>query len=85
MFYVYVLRSKRDGNFYIGQTEDLKRRVSEHNAGQVPSTHKRIPVELSYYEACNHHKDAIHREKYLKTTYGHRYLRNRLKHDLSAS
>ena len=82
MLYVYVLRSNVDGKFYVGQTDDLKKRVSEHNAGQVPSTRRRIPLELLYYEACNHRKDAVHREKYLKTTYGHRYLRNRLKHSL---
>ena len=36
-------------------------------------------MELIYYEACLNEKDAFRREKYLKTTYGRRYLRNRLK------
>ena len=85
MFYVYVLRSKVDGKLYVGQTVDLKKRLSEHNTGQVPSTRRRIPLELLYYEACTHRNDALHREKYLKTTYGHRYLRNRLKHGLLGS
>ena len=84
MFYVYVLRSEVDGRLYIGQTADLKKRLSEHNTGQVPSTRRRIPLELLYYEAGTHRKDAFHREKYLKTTYGHRYLRNRLKYGLLA-
>ena len=82
MYYVYVLRSKKDGNFYTGYTGDLKRRVAAHNAGQVKSTRLRRPLELVYYEACRNQEDALHREKYLKTTYGHRYVRNRLKHDL---
>jgi len=82
MLYVYVLRSKVDGNFYIGQSADLKKRLLEHNTAQVPSTQRRIPLELVYYEACTHRSDALHREKYLKTTYGHRYLRNRLKYGL---
>jgi putative endonuclease len=38
-------------------------------------------LNLVYYEACRGRLDAFHREKYLKTTYGHRYLRNRLKND----
>jgi putative endonuclease len=37
-------------------------------------------LRLVYYEASHHLRDAFHREKYLKSTYGHRYLRSRLKH-----
>jgi putative endonuclease len=81
MFYVYVLRSKTDCMLYTGYTGDLKSRVAAHNAGKVASTKARIPFELVYYEACRHQNDALHRERYLKSTYGHRYLRNRLKHD----
>jgi putative endonuclease len=80
MFYVYVLRSQKDGMLYIGQTADLKKRFAEHAEGNVESTRARHPFNLVYYEASRSQKDAIHREKYLKTTYGHRYLRNRLKH-----
>jgi putative endonuclease len=83
MFYVYVLKSAIDGNFYIGHTADLRKRLAEHNRGKVDSTRKRMPFELVYYEASRNLSDAVRREKYLKTTYGHRYLRNRLKHDLS--
>jgi len=79
MYYTYVLRSKVDGNFYTGYTNDLKRRVAEHNEGKVKSTKIRLPLELVYYEACHNEKDALHREKYLKTTYGKRYIKNRLK------
>jgi putative endonuclease len=83
MFYVYVLRSALDGNFYIGQTADLRKRFAQHNTGRVQSSKKRMPFELVYYEACRNLSDAIPREKYLKTTYGHRYLKIRLKDDLS--
>ena len=58
-----------DGGFYIGCTEDLKKRLKAHNSGQVESTKKRLPMKLLYYEACLDEKDAFHREKYLKTTY----------------
>ena len=82
MYYVYVLKSEKDGKFYTGYTSDLRRRVRLHNEGQVKSTKPRRPLELVYYEACLHQQDALHREKYLKTAYGHRYIRNRLRHYL---
>ena len=79
MYYVYVLRSLNQGGLYIGCTKDLKNRMKEHDSGRVESTKKRRPMELIYYEACLNEKDAFLREKYLKTTYGRRYLKNRLK------
>jgi putative endonuclease len=79
MYYVYVLLSKQDNGFYIGCTKDLKMRLKDHNAGHVQSTKNRLPMELIYYEGCLNQKDAFKREKYLKTTYGRRYLKNRLK------
>lgn len=78
MHYVYVLRSLADGNFYVGYTNDLKRRFAEHEQGKVPSTKSRLPVELVYYEACRSREDATKREKYLKTAWGKRYIKSRL-------
>jgi len=78
MFYIYVLLSKVDNQFYTGATSDLKSRLQKHDDGQVPSTSKRRPLKLIYYEACLEKDDAIKREKYLKTGMGKRYLRNRL-------
>lgn len=74
-----MLQSFVDNNFYTGFTENLKRRLNDHNQGKVESTKKRRPLELIYFEGCLNKSDAIEREKYLKTTYGKRYLRNRLK------
>jgi putative endonuclease len=79
MYYVYVLRSLKDGNFYVGYTHDLRKRVSQHKAGEVISTKWRVPFSLIYYEACRNKTDALHREIYLKTAYGKRYLKKRLK------
>jgi putative endonuclease len=79
MYYVYVLKSLVDGGLYIGCTRNLENRVRSHVNGAVESTRKRLPLELIYYEACNHRDDAFRREKYLKTTYGHRYLKHRLR------
>ena len=79
MIYVYVLESTRDGHLYTGCTSDLRNRLALHNAGKVPSTKQRVPFELVYYEGCLDERDAFRREKYLKTTYGKRYLRTRCK------
>ena len=79
MFYTYILISEKDDKFYVGYTDNLKRRIKQHNNGDVESTKYRRPLKLIYYEVCLNQKDAIHREKYLKTTYGKRYIRSRLK------
>jgi putative endonuclease len=81
MHYVYVLRSIKDGRFYVGYTANLRRRLPEHNAGMVASTKHRTPFKLIYYEACTQQADALKRERYLKTTYGKRYIRGRVKSD----
>ena len=78
-YYIYVLKSFIDNNFYVGYTEDLKSRFEQHSKGQVDSTKDRRPLELVYYESCLDKRDASHREKYLKTYLGRQFLRNRLK------
>ena len=82
MFYTYILISKKDNKFYVGYTDDLKRRIEQHNNGYVGSTKYRRPLKLIYYEVCINQQDALHREKYLKTSFGKRYIRNRLKNYL---
>ncbi len=78
MFYTYVLMSEKDKNFYIGFTKDLKVRLEEHQKGSVISTASRRPFKLIYYEACLDEQDAVKREKYFKSGFGRRFLRNRL-------
>ena len=82
MYYVYVLLSKEDGKFYTGSTNDLRKRIQQHNSGSVESTMNRRPFEPIYYEACLNKDDARARELYLKSGMGKRYLKNRLKHFL---
>lgn len=81
-YYVYLLKSRVDNKFYTGFTSDLEERLKEHNSGKVTSTKWRKPLEIVYYEFSLNIEDAIHREKYLKTTYGKRYIKQRLKHYL---
>ena len=77
--YIYVLRSLKDNMFYVGFTKKLKARLEAHNRGQVPSTKRRTPLELVYWEGCLSQADATDREKYLKSAWGKRYIKNRLK------
>lgn len=79
MQYVYVLKSQKDNKNYVGYTKNLKLRFEQHNKGLVLSTKNRKPLSLIYYEACLNQQDATKREKYLKTIYGKRYIKSRLK------
>lgn len=79
MFYNYVIQSLKDGQLYIGFTDDLKKRLKEHNQGLNLSTKRYKPWKMVYYEACIDKDDAIRREGYLKTTQGNRLIKRRLK------
>lgn len=81
MHYVYVLKSLKDRNMYVGRTTNLNTRLKGHNEGGVESTRDRRPLKFIYCEISNNIKDATHREKYLKTAWGKRYLKHRLKND----
>ena len=72
---VYVLRSKKDGRFYVGMTSSLERRVKEHNGGQNRSTRSRAPFEVIYLERCGSRAEARKREKYLKSGVGREFLK----------
>jgi len=85
MYYVYVLKSKRDGRLHVGHTGNLQRSINLHNGGRVLATRERIPFEIVYYEACTDKRDALKREQYLRGTYGQRYIQNRLSNYLSSS
>ena len=78
-YVVYVLKSQKDNNLYVGYTTDLKSRFEEHTKGRVTSTKDRRPLSLIYAEMCLSKFDATHRERYLKTYRGKQFLRNRLK------
>ena len=79
MYFIYLLLSSKDNKFYTGSTNNLQRRLQEHNSGNVKSTRNRRSLQIIYYEACINEKDAQQREKYLKSGMGKRYLKNRLK------
>ncbi|MBI2037393.1 MAG: GIY-YIG nuclease family protein [Candidatus Magasanikbacteria bacterium] len=78
MHYTYVLKSLKDSKLYIGYSENLKIRFKEHCDGHVPATLARRPLQLVYYEACLSKNKALAREKYFKTGFGRRFLKNRI-------
>ncbi|MBU3924445.1 MAG: GIY-YIG nuclease family protein [Patescibacteria group bacterium] len=79
MYFTYVLQSLVDKKLYTGYTQDLKLRFEQHQKGKVESTKNRRPFIMIYYEVCLDQRDALHREKYLKTYHGKMFLKNRLK------
>lgn len=66
MFALYVLKSLKDDDLYIGSTNNLKRRLLEHNSGKVFSTRLRTPFKLVYCELYKSESDARRREHNLK-------------------
>ncbi len=79
MFYVYVLKSQKDGKYYIGFSTDLKSRYKEHCDGKVRATFYRRPLILVYYEAYKNREIAQKRERQLKGGKAHIALIKRLK------
>jgi putative endonuclease len=82
MHYVYVLRSTNDNGFYIGYSANLRKRFSEHVTGGSFATSHRGPWKLIYYEAYVEQRDALGREKYLKSGSGRKFLKAQLRHYL---
>ena len=75
MFYVYILRSEKDGKRYIGFTANLERRLSEHQTGCVTSTKNRRPLQLIYTEEFSNKLEAEQREKFFKSGQGRAQLK----------
>ncbi len=66
MFFVYILKSEIDNSFYIGQTNDLNRRLVFHNEGLSKYTSRKVPWKIVYFEEYKTRTDAIIRERFLK-------------------
>ena len=88
MFKVYVLENKKDRSSYIGQTEDLARRLQQHNSkngGRTTSMKEEGSWTLIYAEAYVNKKDALGREKFLKGGSGRMYLKKQMRYYLENS
>jgi len=75
MYYVYAIKSTIKNWIYVGMTNDLDRRLKQHNLGQNRSTKPYAPFVLVYSEKQSDRISAREREKYLKTASGKRWLK----------
>ena len=66
MFFVYILQSLKDDSFYVGQCDDLDKRMSKHFDGMSKYTASKRPLRLRYFEVFDTRTEAIQREKYIK-------------------
>ncbi|MEI7965714.1 MAG: GIY-YIG nuclease family protein [Chitinophagaceae bacterium] len=66
MFYVYILESEIDGDFYKGSTEDYVKRLAEHNRGESQFTRSKMPWKLIFVREFNDKRAALIEEKRLK-------------------
>jgi putative endonuclease len=66
MFTVYILYSQAFDSFYIGYSQDIERRIDEHNAGLTQSTKAKRPWKIVYTEQLPDFKSAVARERFLK-------------------
>jgi adenine-specific DNA methylase len=73
-FFIYVLKCS-DDSFYIGQTEDIPRRLKQHEASEVSWTSKHLPVEIIHWEEYESRDAAVNREHDLKTGFGRKWLK----------
>ena len=78
MWFVYILKSLKDGDLYVGSTNNLRRRLADHNSGEVDSTRHRAPFTMKAYIAVRDEAKAIELEKYFKTGSGKSILCKRI-------
>jgi predicted GIY-YIG superfamily endonuclease len=78
MKYVYILNSVKSDHFYVGITDDLRARLTRHNAGEVPHTSKFMPWRIKTYVAFRNEAQAFKFEQYLKSPSGRAFAKKRL-------
>jgi putative endonuclease len=78
MHYIYAIKSCVKQWIYVGMTNDVERRLKEHNSGKNRSTKPYLPFELVYTEQLESREAARLREKYLKSGSGKRWLKSRI-------
>ncbi len=77
MYYVYILRLVNKQP-YVGSTDDLKKRVRDHNHGKYLSTKQHLPAKLHWYCCFNNKIKALQFEKYLKSGSGTAFRHRRI-------
>jgi putative endonuclease len=69
MYYLYILKSLKDFGYYIGSTDNISKRLEEHNRGKTKSIKHRLPFELVHAKQFNTKKEARQKEIQLKKNY----------------
>ncbi len=80
MFVVYIIKSQKTGEYYVGQTNDLTDRLHRHNAGYEISTKAGVPWLLIHREEFTSRSDAVNREKEIKGYKGGNSFKNLIGH-----
>lgn len=78
MFVTYILKSKTFLKTYVGHTDDIDRRLIEHNDGKSTFSKRYRPWVIIYKERFKNLDESIKREKYFKSAAGRRWMRNNL-------
>ena len=60
--YVDVLFSQKDCQLYAGCTQNVLKRLEQHNSGQVQATKRRLPMKLTDWEGCINQQDTKYRD-----------------------
>ena len=76
MFIVYAIKSESRNYIYVGMTNNLERRLNEHNNGENRSTKAYKPFALFYSEVFETRLEARRKEKYLKSGIGKEFLKS---------
>ena len=74
MIFVYVIKNQKNKFRYVGITDNLERRLLDHNSGKNDSTSFYKPFDLIYTEKYQDYKEARNREKFLKSGQGRKFL-----------
>jgi len=85
MYEIYILYSLKDQDLYVGQTNNLEKRLIEHRQGKIKSTKNRQPLAIIHRESFSTRREAMKREKFLKSLYSARFKRRILKEYLEKS
>ncbi|MFA5840178.1 MAG: GIY-YIG nuclease family protein [Candidatus Margulisiibacteriota bacterium] len=78
MYFLYILRSCRNGKYYVGSTKDVQNRLDEHNSGKTKSTKALRPLELIYIETYQSNSEARKRELFIKNRKSRKYIESLL-------
>ncbi len=77
MYYVYILYSRNYNRTYTGQTNNIEKRLLQHNKGRNKSTKPYIPWEIIHLEKYTTREESVAREKYLKSKAGSIFIREK--------